>query len=59
MKLRVRGEESGLVILPEYNGQRTDTSDPGRQEERMWRRRQVPEDAEGEDNNQKSKESRT
>lgn len=47
------------MILPEYNGQRTDTSDPGRQEERMWRRRRVPEDAEEEDNNQKSKERRT
>lgn len=43
------------LFLPEDGGQCTDTSDPEREEERTWRRRQVPEDAEGDGNNNEGK----
>lgn len=40
---------SAAVVLPEDDGRCTDTSELERQEERRWRRRRVPEDAEEED----------
>lgn len=51
------GRGVAAAFSPEYDGQCTDTSDPERQEERMWRRRRVPEESEVEKNSQRKGEN--